>query len=129
NIVGLLLGASIFSMFFLLSLYMQQVLGYSALKAGLAYLLVAGVIIVAAGASQALVTRIGVRTVLIAGMALTVAGLLWFSQVSVGGSYQIDLVPGFILAGLGLGFSFVPVQIASLVALTNAEPGPSPPPP
>src|SRR5947209_7483399 len=66
NIVGLLLGASIFSMFFLLSLYMQQVLGYSALKAGVAYLLVASVIIVAAGASQALVTRIGVRTVLTA---------------------------------------------------------------
>ena len=123
NIVGLLLGASIFSMFFLLSLYMQQVLGYSALKAGLAYLLVAGVIIVAAGASQALVTRVGVRTVLIAGMVLTVAGLLWFSQVSVGGSYQVDLVPGFILAGLGLGFSFVPVQIASLVGVSNDEAG------
>jgi EmrB/QacA subfamily drug resistance transporter len=123
NIVGLLLGASIFSMFFLLSLYMQQVLGYSALKAGLAYLLVAGVIILAAGASQALVTRIGVRTVLIAGMALTIAGLLWFSQVSVGGSYQVNLVPGFILAGLGLGFSFVPVQIASLVGVSHDEAG------
>src|SRR6476646_3759450 len=72
NIVGLLLGAAIFSMFFLLSLYMQQVLGYSALKAGVAYLLVASVIIVAAGASQALVTRIGVRSVLITGMVLLV---------------------------------------------------------
>jgi EmrB/QacA subfamily drug resistance transporter len=123
NIVGFLLGASIFSMFFLLSLYMQQVLGYSALKAGLAYLLVAGTIIVAAGASQALVTKIGVRTVLAAGMVLTVAGLLWFSQVSVGGSYQVDLVPGFILAGLGLGFSFVPVQIASLVGVGHDEAG------
>src|SRR5437868_3781055 len=77
NIVGLLLGAAIFSMFFLLSLYMQQVLGYSALKAGVAYLLVASVIIVAAGASQALVTRIGVRSVLITGMVLLVAGLVW----------------------------------------------------
>src|SRR5215831_50460 len=123
NIVGLLLGASIFSMFFLLSLYMQQVLGYSALKAGLAYLLVAGVIIVAAGVSQALVTRVGVRSVLIAGMVLLTAGLLWFSQVSVGGSYQVDLVPGFILSGLGLGFSFVPVQIASLVGVSHDEAG------
>jgi EmrB/QacA subfamily drug resistance transporter len=123
NIVGFLLGASIFSMFFLLSLYMQQVLGYSALKAGLAYLLIAGTIIVAAGASQALVTKIGVRTVLLAGMVLTTAGLLWFSQVSVGGSYQADLVPGFILAGLGLGFSFVPVQIASLVGVGHDEAG------
>ena len=118
NIVGLLLGAAIFSMFFLLSLYMQQVLGYSALKAGVAYLLVASVIIVAAGASQALVTRIGVRSVLITGMVLLVAGLLWFSQVSVHGSYATDLAPGFILAGIGLGFSFVPVQIASLIGVT-----------
>jgi len=123
NIVGFLVGASIFSMFFLLSLYMQQVLGYSALKAGFAYLLVAITIIIAAGASQALVTKIGVRTVLAAGMALTVAGLLWFSQVSVGGSYAVDLVPGFILAGLGLGFSFVPVQIASLVGVGHEEAG------
>ena len=123
NIVGLLLGAAIFSMFFLLSLYMQQVLGYSALKAGVAYLLVASVIIVAAGASQALVTRIGVRSVLITGMALLVAGLVWFSQVSVHGSYATDLAPGFILAGIGLGFSFVPVQIASLIGVTHDEAG------
>ncbi len=123
NIVGFLIGASIFSMFFLLSLYMQDVLQYSALEAGFAYLLVAGTIIVAAGASQALVTRIGVRSVLTAGMVLTVAGLLWFSQVSVGGSYVVDLVPGFILAGLGLGFAFVPVQIASLVGVTHDEAG------
>ena len=123
NIVGLLLGASIFSMFFLLSLYMQQVLGYSALKTGVAYLLVAGTIILAAGASQALVTKVGVRWVLTAGMLLTTAGLLWFSQVSVSGSYQVDLVPGFILSGLGLGFAFVPVQIASLVGVTHDEAG------
>ena len=123
NIVGLLLGAAIFSMFFLLSLYMQQVLGYSALKAGVAYLLVASVIIVAAGASQALVTRIGVRSVLITGMVLLVAGLVWFSQVSVHGSYATDLAPGFVLAGIGLGFSFVPVQIASLIGVTHDEAG------
>jgi EmrB/QacA subfamily drug resistance transporter len=123
NIVGLLLGAAIFSMFFLLSLYMQQVLGYSALKAGVAYLLVASVIIVAAGASQALVTRIGVRSVLITGMVLLVAGLVWFSQVSVHGAYATDLAPGFVLAGIGLGFSFVPVQIASLIGVTHDEAG------
>jgi EmrB/QacA subfamily drug resistance transporter len=123
NIVGVLLGASIFSMFFLLSLYMQQVLGYSALKAGVAYLLVAGTIIVAAGVSQALVTKIGVRTVLAVGMVLLTAGLVWFSQVSVNGSYLVDLVPGFILAGIGLGFAFVPCQIAALVGVTHDEAG------
>ena len=103
NVVGLMLGASIFSMFFLLTLYMQQVLGYSALKTGIGYLLVSGVIIVSAGASQALVTKIGVRTVLATGMGLTAVGLVYFSQVSVGGSYLVDLAPGFILTGVGLG--------------------------
>ncbi|HET7171985.1 MAG TPA: MFS transporter [Gaiellales bacterium] len=123
NVVGLMLGASIFSMFFLLTLYMQQVLGYSPLKTGIGYLLVATVIVISAGASQALVTRIGVRTVLAVGMSLTAAGLIYFSQVSVGGSYVGDLAPGFVLAGIGLGFSFVPVTIAALVGVDQAEAG------
>ncbi len=123
NVVGLMLGASIFSMFFLLTLYMQQVLHYSALKTGVGYLLVSSVIIVSAGASQALVNRIGVRTVLATGMALTAVGLVYFSQVSVGGSYLVDLAPGFILTGVGLGFSFVPVTIAALVGVDLAEAG------
>jgi EmrB/QacA subfamily drug resistance transporter len=123
NVVGLMLGASIFSMFFLLTLYMQQVLAYSALKTGIGYLLVSGVIIVSAATSQALVTRIGVRTVLAVGMGLTAVGLVYFSQISVGGSYLVDLAPGFILTGIGLGFSFVPVTIAALVGVEQAEAG------
>jgi hypothetical protein len=82
---------------------------------------VSGVIIVSAGASQALVTKIGVRTVLATGMGLTAVGLVYFSQVSVGGSYLADLAPGFILTGVGLGFSFVPVTIAALVGVDSAE--------
>ena len=74
NVVGLLNGASIFSMFFFLSLYMQQVLGYSPLRTGLGYLTVSIVIIISAAASQALVTRIGVRTVLVIGGALSARG-------------------------------------------------------
>lgn len=123
NIVGLLLGAAIFSMFFFLSLYMQQVLGYSALRSGFAYLLVAVVIILAAGASQALVTRFGVRSILAIGMALLVLGLLWFTRIDVDGTYAVDLVPGFLLAGVGLGFSFVPVSIAALQGVTGQEAG------
>ncbi len=123
NVVGLMLGASIFSMFFLLTLYMQQVLGYSPLRTGIGYLLVASVIVVSAAASQALVTKIGVRTVLATGMGLTVVGLLYFSQISVGGSYVGDLAPGFILTGVGLGFSFVPVTIASLVGVEMNDAG------
>ena len=123
NVVGLLLGAAIFSMFFFLSLYMQQVLGYSALRSGFAYLLVAIVIVLAAGASQALVTRLGVRTVLATGMVLLTLGLLWFTQIDVSGSYAVDLVPGFLLTGVGLGFSFVPVSIAALQGVQAHEAG------
>jgi EmrB/QacA subfamily drug resistance transporter len=123
NVVGFMLGAAIFSMFFFLSLYMQQVLGYSALKTGIAYLLVALIIVVSAAASQALVTRFGIRLILAIGMALLTLGILWFTMVSVDGSYAVDLVPGFILAGIGLGFSFVPDSIAALTGVRDREAG------
>ena len=123
NVVGFLLGAAIFSMFFFLSLYMQQVLGYSALRSGIAYLLIAGTIIVSAGVAQALVTRLGVKTVLVTGMVLLTLGVLWFTQVSVDGSYLGDLAPGFVIAGVGLGFAFVPVTIAALTGVRAHEAG------
>ena len=123
NVVGFLIGASIFSMFFFLSLYMQEVLGYSPLRTGFAYLLVAVTIIISAGASQVLVTRFGPRSVLATGMALLSLGLLWFTQVSVGGSYLVDLVPGFVLTGVGLGFSFVPDTIAALAGVRERDAG------
>ncbi len=123
NIVGLLLGAAVFSVFFFLSLYMQQVLGYSALKSGFAYLLVAVTIIFAAGGSQALVTRFGTKSILAIGMALLTLGLLYFTQIDVEGSYLNDLVPGFLLVGVGLGFAFVPVSIAALQGVQPREAG------
>ncbi len=88
NVIGLLLGMSLFSMFFFISLYMQQVLGYEPLKAGLAYLPLAGLIIVSAGLASQLVTRVGFKPTLVAGLLFVAAGLLWFGQVSApGGSY------------------------------------------
>ena len=80
---------SLFSMFFFVSLYMQQVLGYDALKAGLAYLPLAVGIIVSAGLASALVTRIGFKPMLIAGLLLTAGGLVWFAQVSVDGDVRL----------------------------------------
>src|SRR5829696_238762 len=117
NLVGFVLGTMIFGMFFLLSLCMQQVLGYSALQTGVGYLAVALTAVVAAGASQALVTRLGVKPVLIAGMLLLGAGLAFFTQVSVDGHYVSDLLPGFLLIGVGIGFSFVPISIAALAGV------------
>lgn len=123
NVAGLLLGATFFSTFFFLSLYMQQVLGYSARTAGLAYILLAVVVVVAAVASQDFVTRFGARRVLAVGLAFTGAGIGWFVLIDAGGTYLVDLAPGFVLAGVGFGLSFVPVSIAALHRVPEREVG------
>ena len=123
NIAGFILGTALFGMFLMLTLYMQQVLGYSAMKTGVAYLAVAGSAIVTSGIAAQLVNRVGVKPVLIVGMTALTGGLLWFTQVSVGGSYWADLLPGFLLVAVGLGFSFVPISIAALAGVQPAEAG------
>src|SRR4051794_29616193 len=123
NIVGLLLGASLFSMFYFISLYMQQVLGYSAIHAGLSYLPLAVTIIVAAGLGGQLVTRFGFKPILAAGMLSVSAGLLWFSQVSVGGGFLTDIVGASLLAAIGLGFGFVTSTIAAVSGVEEHEQG------
>jgi EmrB/QacA subfamily drug resistance transporter len=124
NVVGLLIGMSLFSMFFFISLYVQGVLGYTPIKAGLAYLPLAIGIILSAGAASALVTRVGPKPVLIAGMLLIAAGLLWFSRVHTpGGSYMHDIFGPSLLAAVGLGFAFVPVTIAAMTGTAPAEAG------
>jgi EmrB/QacA subfamily drug resistance transporter len=123
NVIGLGLGTMVFGMFFLLSLYQQQVLGFSALKTGVGYLAVALTAVVASGVSQALVTHVGVKPILSIGMLLLGGGLAYFTQVSVGGSYLADLLPGFLLIGVGLGFAFVPVSIAALAGVDGHNAG------
>jgi EmrB/QacA subfamily drug resistance transporter len=123
NVVGLLIGASLFSMFFFISLYMQQVLGYSAIKAGLSYLPLALTIIVAAGIASQLTTRIGFKPVLAAGMVFIAAGLVWFSQVSPGGGFLTDILGPSLLAAIGLGLAFVPNTIAAVSGVADREAG------
>ncbi len=123
NISGLILGTVTFSMFLMLTLYMQQVLTYSPLKTGVAYLAVAGTAIIWSTVAAQLVNRVGVKPVIAAGMAFLTAGLLYFTQVSVGGSYLGDLLPGFLLIAVGLGFSFVPISIAALAGVRSQEAG------
>ncbi|HET9120035.1 MAG TPA: MFS transporter [Solirubrobacterales bacterium] len=123
NIVGLLLGASLFSMFYFISLYMQQVLGYSAIHAGLSYLPLALTIVVAAGLGGQLVTRFGFKPILAAGMLFVAAGLLWFSQVSVGGGFLTDILGASLLAAVGLGFGFVTSTIAAVSGVEEKEQG------
>jgi EmrB/QacA subfamily drug resistance transporter len=123
NVVGLLLGASLFSMFYFISLYMQQVLGWSAIHAGLAYLPLAVTIIVAAGLGGQFVTRVGFKPVLASGMAFVAVGLLWFSQVSVGGGLVSDILFPSLLAAAGLGFGFVTSTIAAVAGVEEREQG------
>ncbi len=123
NVIGFWLGTMVFGMFFLLSLYMQQVLGFTAIKTGVGYLAVALTAVVSSGVAQALVTRLGVKPVLTAGLALVGGGLVYFAQISASGSYFSDLFPGFIILGIGLGFSFVPISIAALAGVTGRDAG------
>ncbi len=125
NVVGILVGASLFSMFFFISLYMQQVLGYSAIKAGLSYLPLAVSIILSAGIASSLVTKVGFKPILATGMILIAAGLLWFSQISPppDGSFVADILGPSLLAAVGLGFAFVPVTIAAVSGVEDREQG------
>ena len=123
NVVGILTGASLFSMFFFISLYMQNVLGYSAIKTGISYLPLAVSIIIAAGVASQLVTKIGFKPVLATGMLLIAGGLLWFSQISADGTYLSDLIGPMLLAAIGLGFAFVPQTIAAVSGVAEREAG------
>ena len=123
NVAGFIMGTALFSMFLMLTLYMQQVLGYSPMKTGVAYLAVAGTAIVWSAVAAQLVTRLGVKPVLVVGMTMLSGGLLFFTQVSADGAYASDLLPGFLLIGVGIGFSFVPISIAALAGVQPAEAG------
>jgi predicted MFS family arabinose efflux permease len=124
NVVGLLIGMSLFSMFFFISLYLQDVMGYSPIKTGLAYLPLAGGIVISAGVASQIVTRVGFKVPLTIGMILIAAGLFWFAQVPApGGSYLADVVGPSLLAAVGLGFAFVPVTIAAVTGTEPAEAG------
>src|SRR5437773_2631335 len=123
NVSGLLMGGAIFAQFFLLTLYMQEVLHYSALKTGVAYIGLTLTIIVFSAVAQALVTRIGVRRVLPAGLALSTVALVLFARLPVNGHYFSDLFPAFMISGLGLALAFVPMSIGALTGVTQADAG------
>ncbi len=123
NVAGFILGTALFSMFLMLTLYMQQVLGYSAMKTGVAYLAVAGTSIVWANVAAALVGKVGVKPLIAGGMAILGVGMLLFTQVSVGGSYATHLLPGFLIVALGMAMCFVPISIAALAGVKQAEAG------
>ncbi len=123
NAVALLLGASFFAFIFVGTLYMQQVLRYSALQTGLAWLAASITSVALAGLSQALVTRVSAKFVMAVGMALIGGGILWATAAPVHGRFWADLAGPFFVAGAGTAFAFIPVSIAGLAGIAHHEAG------
>ncbi len=116
NVSMLFVVSGLFAMFYFATLYVQETLGYSPLKAGLAFLPITAGIIVGAGLSQQLIVRLGVRTVPLIGLGMAALGLFLLGGISTHGTYAADLLPGFLLMSVGMGLTFVPV---TLLATTN----------
>jgi EmrB/QacA subfamily drug resistance transporter len=123
NSAALLIAAIAFSQFFLLTLYMQEVLGYSALETGAAFVPITIAVVVCSNLAQTLVTRFDFRRVLTTGFLLVGASLLLFARLPVDGHYAEDLLPGFLLVGVGMALCFVPATIAGLTGVEPADAG------
>lgn len=124
NLVGVLVGAALFSQFFLISLYMQQVLGFSALRTGVAYVASTLTIIVFSGIGQGLVTRYGVKPILTTGLVLAAVAIgVFYTRLPVDGTYFGNLLVPFLISGIGLGLTFVPMSIAALTGVRPRDAG------
>ena len=123
NAASAMVGAAAFGQFFLLALYLQQVLGYSAVKTGVAFIAITVTIVLLSNVAQSLTTRLGARPVLSAGLLLTAAGGALYARMPAGGHYFWDVFPGLLVSGVGLAFTFVPVMIAGLTGVRPADAG------
>src|SRR5204862_3312653 len=118
-----IVGAVAFSEFFLLTLYLQDVLGYSAMESGVAFVGFAGTVVVVSNVAQAVVTRFGVRATLTAGLLTSALSVALLARLPLDGHYFWDLFPAFVLGGAGMGLSFVPVTIGGLAGVDRAHAG------
>jgi EmrB/QacA subfamily drug resistance transporter len=123
NVASLILNVTTLSTFLMLTLYMQQVLEFSPMQTGFAFLAIAGTAIVWSTVAAQLVTRVGVKPVLLVGLAALSGALVYLTEISADGTYVTDLLPGFLLMALGIGFSFVPTSIAALAGVDPHEAG------
>ena len=123
NVVMFLVAAGLFAMFYFTTLYFQRVLGYSALEAGLAFLPFTAGVIVGAGLSQSLVRRLGAREVPLIGMPMAILGLLLFVRLQPDGSYVTDVLPGIVLASIGMGMTFVPITLIATSGISHDDAG------
>jgi EmrB/QacA subfamily drug resistance transporter len=123
NLIMLCVGTAIFGMFFFLTVFMQAVWGYSALKTGLAYLPLTAAILVASGAAARLIPRIGARPLLLAGSPAAAGGLYWLSRISEHGSYASAVLGPMLVIAAGLGLLFVPVTLVAMSKVADKESG------
>ena len=123
NVVGFLLGAVIFADFFILTFYVQETLGWSALRTGVTFLATAGTVVIWAGVAQALTTRFGPRPVIVIGLLVLAAAMVPYTRFPVDGHFWPDLLPSYLVFALGLAFAFVPVTIAALAQVAPDEAG------
>ncbi len=121
--VLLLVASGMFGMFFFASLYVQEILGYSPLRAGLAFLPVTAGIVIGAGVAQPLIKRVGVRNVSIGGIALAAAGMVVLTQLPVHGQYVSDLLVGLLPMSLGMGLTFVPITLMATSGVSDDDAG------
>ena len=123
NVVGFLLGAVIFANFLVLTLYVQQILGWSPLKTGITFLATAGTVVIWSGVAQALTTRFGPRPVIVTGLLVLAASMGAYTRLPIDGHFWPDLLPAYLTFALGLAFAFVPVTIAALAQVAPSEAG------
>jgi EmrB/QacA subfamily drug resistance transporter len=123
NAAGLAFGGAVFGMFFVITLYLQQVLGFSPLQAGLAWLATSLTVLVSAMLTQGLVTRVGTRVPLIVGSAVSALGVFLLSRVSADESYLSGLMPAMIVTGVGMGTAFVSMSIGALEGVAEHDAG------
>jgi predicted MFS family arabinose efflux permease len=121
--VMLLVASGVFGMFFFASLYVQEILGYSPLRAGLAFLPVTGGIVIGAGIAQQLIRRVGVRNVAIGGIAIATAGMALLTQLPVHGSYVGNLLIGLLPMSIGMGLTFVPITLLGTGGVSRDDAG------
>jgi EmrB/QacA subfamily drug resistance transporter len=122
-LISLCVGTSLFGMFFFLTLFVQNVWGYSALKTGIAYLPLIGMVIVASGVASQLVTRIGARPLMLAGSIVATGGLFWLSRINENSHYVSGLLGPMLVTALGMGLIFVPLSLVSLIKVADADAG------
>ncbi|MGN6432008.1 MAG: DHA2 family efflux MFS transporter permease subunit [Gaiellaceae bacterium] len=123
NIAMAIVGGVAFSEFFLLTQYLQDVLHYSAVESGVAFVAFALTVVLVSNIAQLIVGRFGVRPTLTAGLLISAVSVAWLTRLPVDGHYFWDIFPGFVLGGAGMGLSFVPVTIASLTGVQRSDAG------